>query len=252
MNLMRLFIFLALLVMSVQMFAQQELNTIKNLSSELVNIRQEIETLHSEINFEKDNYRDQLRAYSNQKSDLNLKISRAELNAAELERELKKLAELNQQTSNIEVTNAVNQSINTLIPSIENSIPFKREQRLEALNDIANRLNAGVITPNRAANQLWAFIEDELAMGRSSGLYNDTVEINGQPSLVKTLRLGKVAMFYQSQSGDYGLISQQNNTWSNKMISSATDIAQLDKLFDAYAKNIRNGLYTVPNFLPER
>ncbi|MDX1812947.1 MAG: DUF3450 family protein, partial [Gammaproteobacteria bacterium] len=181
-------------------FAETELDSLKNISSELVKIRQQIETLHNEIGFEKDSYKDKMRSYASEKSDLNVRISRAELNIKELQRELKKLTDVNKEKNRDfrKIAPILKVAIDQLRASVKNSLPFKLNQRLQALADIEQRLDANIISPNKAANQLWAFVEDELMLGKSSGIYNETMSVNGQDTLVKVLRIGKVAMFYKT------------------------------------------------------
>ena len=74
-----------------------DIESLKNISKELVDIRHQIENLHNKINDEKELYKDQFRSYSNQKSDLDVKISRADLNIKDLERELARLTEINKE-----------------------------------------------------------------------------------------------------------------------------------------------------------
>jgi len=239
-------------LISTQVAAQSELESLRNLSEELVTIRQQIETLHSEIGFEKEAYRDRLRSLSNQKSDLEVKLSRADLNIKDLQRELSKLTEINRQKneSHTKITPVLEQAISSLRSDIEVSLPFKRVERLQALDDIEHRLKTGLISPNKAANQLWAFVEDELVLGRSSGIYNDTLELEGQMKLVKVLRVGKIALFYRTQDESYGVLRRQGERWQQQAIQDELQVAQLDHLFDSFTKNIRTGLFTVPNFLP--
>lgn len=233
-------------------FAQSDVSSIKSISEELVRVRQQIELLHNQINFEKESQRDRIRSYSNQKSDLDVKISRSELNIKDLQRELKKLTELNAQKFEAaeDVKPILNSAINSIRASVERSLPFKLDQRLQALHDIEHKLNTQIISPNKAANQLWAFIEDELILGRSSGLYNDTIEIDGKKSLVKVLRIGTIAMFFKNSEDHYGVLRKQNGQWSKQTLSDEVQIAQIEKLFDSFNKNIRNGIFTIPNFLP--
>lgn len=232
--------------------AENELQSLKNISQELVEIRQQIESLHTEISFEKDSYKDQMRSYSNQKSDLDVRISRADLNVKDLERELKKLAEMNKQKSQglEDISPVLKSAIAQLRDSVATSLPFKLEQRLAALDEIEHRLDTGIITPNKAANQLWAFVEDELMLGKSSGLYNDTLNVEGQETLVKVLRIGKIAMFYKTQDEQFGIVQKHGAKWQQQTLVEQDNIAQLEQLFDSFSKNIRNGQFQTPNFLP--
>ena len=242
-----------LAVLASQALAEKELRSLENLSEELVKIRQDISQLHDQISFEKSRYNDQVRAFANQKSDLEVKNSRAELNIKELERELDKLREENQQKRAAfdEVSPVLETAIASLRESVEQSLPFKLQDRLDALHDIEHRLKTSLISPNKAANQLWAFVEDELILGRSSGLYNESIEINGESTLVKVLRVGKLAMFYKTPDNQYGLLRKVNNDWQQFALDSKEATNHLDHLFDSFSKNIRNGLFTVPNYLPQ-
>ena len=239
-------------LVSANSSAETALQSLENISQELVKIRQQIEFLHNDISFKKDSYKEKMRSYASQKSDLNVRISRAELNVKDLQRELKKLTDINKEKNRDQqkVTPILKVAIEQLGTSLSNSLPFKLNQRIQALKDIEQRLDSNIISPNKAANQLWAFVEDELMLGKSSGIYNDTLTVDGREKLVKVLRIGKIAMFYKTQDGQYGVTKREEGIWQQKIISESEDIAQLEYLFDSFAKNIRNGQFELPNFLP--
>jgi hypothetical protein len=249
---MKLFYTTLLMIVCTNSSANSEIQSLENISQELVEIRHQIANLHDEINLKKDSFRDQIRSYSNQKSDLEVKISRADLNIKDIQRELKKLKESNQQAYKgyDEVKPVVKKSIVNLRQSVQSSLPFKLEERLQALKDIEYRLETNVISPNKAANQLWAFVEDELMLGRSNGIHNETVNISGEKRLVKVLRLGKIAMVVKASDEEYRIMRREKEEWIQEPVSSSKHIRQLDNLFDAFNKNIRNGLFTIPNILP--
>ena len=229
-----------------------EIKTLENISQELVKVRQQIETLHTSINFEKEKYKDQLRSYSSQKSDLDVRISRAELNLKDLQRELQKLSKQNSEKNQAQanISPVLKQSIKALQSNISSSLPFKIKERLKAINDIEYRLDSNIISPNKAANQLWAFVEDELMIGKSNGIYNDTVSIQGREKLVKVLRIGKIAMFYKTSDGEFGVTKLEKGKWQQTMLDDSSSISQLENLFDSFNKNIRNSQFVMPNFLP--
>lgn len=246
------FLGLVLLLIATSGVAETELKSLKNISQELVEIRQHIESLHSEISYEKDAFKDQIRSYSNQKSDLDVRISRADLNIKDLQRELLKLTAISNRKNQLHesVSPVLKESIMRLRSSVEVSLPFKLKERLAALSEIEHRLDAQIISPNKAANQLWAFVEDELMLGKSSGIYNDTISIEGQDKLVKVLRIGKIAMFYKTHEGEFGVMKKIAEQWQQEMLDDKNSVAQLDQLFDSFSKNIRNGQFYTPNFLP--
>lgn len=249
----RLFL-LALLTLASTVHAESELTSVENLSKELVVLREQIDSLNSQISDEKLASKERMRSFVNQKADLEVRISRTDLNVKDLQRELEHLQERKRaQSRGSEVLLPMLQkSFAALRQSIEQSLPFKRQARLDALSEIEQRLNNKIITPNKAANQLWAFVEDELMLGRSSGIYTDTLEISGQPRLVKVLRIGKVALFYQGGEQEYGVIRRNGSEWQQDVITASETVAQLDYLFDSFAKNIHSGQFTIPNIVPKR
>ncbi|MEA3513631.1 MAG: DUF3450 family protein [Campylobacterota bacterium] len=240
------------LVVSAMIVNADEVKNIKSISSELVKVREDIESLHSKISFEKLSYRDNLRAYSNQKSDLDTKISRSELRIKELQRDLDKITQENKEKSSSQkkLTPILKNSIKDIRETVKNSLPFKLENRLQSLKDIEHRLDTNIITPNKAVNQLWAFVEDEMMLGKSSGIYNDTIEINGNKQLVKVLKIGKIALFFKTTDEKYGMISKQNGKWEQQSINKEEDIANLAHLYDSFSKQIRTGKFTIKNILP--
>jgi len=248
----KILVVLILLFSSNAVVAESELRSLKNISQELVKIRQLIENLHSEISYEKEMYRDQMRSYANQKSDLEVRISRADLNIKDLERELHKLTDISRKKSQAQqdITPVLKLAIQNLRSSVSASLPFKLTQRLAALDEIEQRLDTHIVTPNKAANQLWAYVQDELMLGKSSGIYNDSLNIDGEEKLVKVLRIGKIAMFFKTHDGHYGVTKKTKGEWQQQMLTAAENITQLGQLFDSFNKNIRNGQFATPNFLP--
>jgi hypothetical protein len=240
------------LIVQVTAQADDDLQSLKNISKDLVDIRQQIERLHDEISYEKEAYKDKMRSYSNQKADLDVKISRSELNIKDLKRELEKVAAKNKEKNRSQnvIAPVLKKSIASLRSTVSQSLPFKLEQRLEALDNIEHRMDAGIISSNKAANQLWAFVEDELMLGRSNGLYNDTIKIDKQDKLAKVLRIGKIALFYKTRDGQFGVFKRNGEQWERRSINDGESITQLEQLFDSFAKNIRDGQFTTPNFLP--
>lgn len=236
--------------------AGSDVASIDNIARELSAIRQEIGELHDQINTEKQSFSDQMRSLANQKTDLDIKISRQQLNLQDLERELATLKKSRRQqtTPDAEVVPMVRGEISALRQQLSSSVPFRLQDRLDVLDDIETRLNTQAISSNKAINQLWAFVEDEMTLGRSSGIHSETLDVNGAPTLARVLRLGKIAMFYTLEEGKYGLVRQElvSGSWQHEEITAGDDVALLDSLFDAYAKNIRTGLFVVPNPLPRK
>lgn len=236
--------------------AAEDQTSIENITRELSTLRQEIGQLHDEINHEKQVFNDQMRSLANQRSDLEVRISRQQLNLQDLERELASMREARaeQNLPDEQLTPMILDTIRDLRRIVSESLPFRLQDRLAVIDGIESKLRTQAITANKATNQLWAFVEDELAMGKTSGIHNETLEIAGTPQLARVLRLGKLAMFYTLPDGGYGLVRKDAGSagWQHQSVTGKDDIALVNQLFDAYAKNIRTGLFVVPNPLPRK
>jgi hypothetical protein len=232
--------------------AEPAVMTVENIARELGSVRQEIAALHDEINSEQQVFSDQLRSLVNQKNDLEIKISRNDLNIQDLQRELAVLREKQQQQSapSAALIPELKSAIVALHEVVAGSLPFRLQDRLDVLAGIEHRLQTQAISPNKALNQVWAFVEDELTLGRSSGIYSETLDLSGSPTLARVLRIGKVALFYSTESGNYGLIRFNEGRWQRQPLQQQQQIAMVEDLFESYAKNIRTGLFTIPNYLP--
>jgi hypothetical protein len=58
-------------------------------------------------------------------------------------------------------------------------------------------------------------------------------------------------MFYRTQDNQYGLLQRVSGKWQQQSLDGEEAGSQLDYLFDSFNKNIRNGLFKVPNYLPQ-
>jgi hypothetical protein len=67
---------------------------------------------------------------------------------------------------------------------------------------------------------------------------------------VKVLRIGKIAMFYKMHDGQFGVLQRNGEQWQQQTLEDSESITQLEQLFGSFIKNIRNGEFSLPNFLP--
>lgn len=222
---------------------------ISELAKELASLRGEVEVLSGELSEGKTELQDQLRTYARQKSELTLELDREQIRLQKL-----RLAVAQKQKE----VEAQNQRFKSLLPIfqetasalrgyIENSLPFRQEERLAELKKLEDGLEGGLMPPPKALVRLWGMVEDELRMTRESGMYRQTVSLNGDEQLADVVRLGMVMMFFKNAQGEVGHAYRSGESWAYTTFKDTNEIAMVESLFDRFKKQVRVGLFELPN-----
>lgn len=237
---------------SVTSAAHADEDTLTKFARVLTELRTEVEELSSEVEAAKENQRAQLRSLSAQKTDLELQIQREERRAEQLKAQQKREIEDVSKASEAseELKPVVKNSVEKLRAQINNGLPFKRVERLAALQKIESQFNQGLLPPEKAVARLWAFVEDEMRLTRENGLYRQSIEVDGQEELAEIARVGMVSMYFRTNDGRVGTSTKNGDEWSYSVIRDEEGQAQIDALFDAFKKQIRVGYFQLPNALP--
>jgi hypothetical protein len=223
--------------------------SLNNLAQELVRLRGEVESLNSELNSLTEQHRAEMNALAAQKGDLEATARREDLRIRQLEQDL---ADNRERASEaglagealIPVAEAV---IADLEATIQASLPYRLDERLDALAEIRSQLETGAQAPPRIINRLWSFYEDELRLTRENGLHTQVIPLGGQRVLSDVVKLGTVAMYFQTRDGRSGQVVRQGDSWRFQELTSAEAIDQIATLFDSMQKQIRSGYFELPN-----
>ncbi len=225
---------------------------VEDLAHRLIDARAQVEELQSELDIEREEHKGRMAYLSAQITELEANQEREELRILQLEQDLDKLR------TDAEAAGVDSESLQPIVLEIaaelrsvvEQSIPFKQQERLGELEEVITQLEAGVNTPQRAINRLWAFVEDELRISRENAIYSQTIQLNGQPVLADVAKLGSVALYFRTRDDRYGLARPSTNQWSWEIAESTSEQEQIASLFDALRKQIRQGYFELPNALP--
>ncbi|MEL6345332.1 MAG: DUF3450 family protein [Myxococcota bacterium] len=223
--------------------------SIEQQAEQLAQLRAEVEALSSELELEKEDLRGRLRALESQKVDLEVQIRREEMRLERLLAEEEKQKLLLEESAGIDdLTPVVRKGIETFRATVESGLPFKRDERLKALEDLENQLTEGSMSPEKAASRLWAFSQDERRLTRENALDRQVIPLNGEDILVDVARLGMIAMYFKTPDETYGMAlpSSDGNGWTWTMLTNSGDSAQAEALFDALERGIRVGWFTLP------
>lgn len=215
----------------------------------LAALRSEVEVLNDAVQADKDELRGELRALEAQKVDLEVQLRRQELR---LERLLDEEASLRAKIreggdGGSELTEAVQRGLADLRSLVEAGLPFKREERRSALDDLERQLDESALPVEQVAARLWAFAEDERRLRRENVLDRQLAVIDGEETLVDVARLGMIAMYWRSPDGRIGQVRRTGDAWEWSVLRDPGDRRQVDSLFAALERGIRTGWFPLPD-----
>ena len=94
--------------------------------------------------------------------------------------------------------------------SIELDLPFHLAERKERIAFAKAAIDNPTVSPAEGLRQVLEAYNVEAEYGRKIDTYKDTIEINGNPREVNILRVGRLALLYQTSDAD------ETGAWDNK------------------------------------
>lgn len=225
-------------------------NSLENLAKALAKIRGEVETLQTQLDIEKDKHGSRMSSLTSQLADLSVEERRQKLSIEKLQHSIEKMTESTQQAeqSGETLKPVLIEILNEYRRHIQTSLPFKMEDRIKAVNDLENNIVNQLVDPNKAVNQVWSLIEDEIRLSKENGIYQQTISLEGEKVLVDIAKLGTVFLFFQTRDNRVGMAKRSADyDWKFETVASTNDIERITKLFDSLKKQIRQGYFELPN-----
>jgi len=230
-------------------------NNLDQLSEKLIQLRGEVEQLNNEIHFMKQEHKQEMSFLWTQKTEAKSEQQRKHKSLTKLQKNLEqKVAENKTRGLSSEALQPeFMSSITDVQTYLETAIPFKKAERIVALLEIQEQVSKGLISVQRGFNKLWAFIEDEIRLTKETGIFQQTIQISNVPhkQLVEVARVGMMKMYFKTASEQFGLLTKNNNSWSFDLVTDPEQKKQIDTLFSSLQKQVRTGLFTLPNQILE-
>jgi F0F1-type ATP synthase membrane subunit b/b' len=225
--------------------------SITNLATRVASLRGEVDSLAAELETRKEEQRAQLRSLAEQRADLELQLRREELRGEQLqaarERQREEIGDKLDLDEDLRPILA--RALDDLEQTIRVGLPFRTGDRLADLEKLRNQVQSGLVRPQDATYRLWQMFEDELRLRRESGLYRQTILLDGRESLVDVARIGMVALYFCTSDERFGRAVRAENGWTFELLTDSESRRQLRELFDAFKKQIRVGAFELPNGL---
>lgn len=222
-----------------------------DLAQQLARLRGEVEQLSTELGRKDNDGRDQLRSLSRQKADLKLELQKEQVRLQKVQLTISQKRQVIQaEKEGAELVRPVFQAaLEDLRAWVRRSLPFRTGERLAELDKIDDQLKAGLLTPPRALSRLWTFVEDEFRLTRESGLYRQSVRVDGDEVLAEVIRVGMVMLFFKTGDGTTGFAVQEGTAWDYRRLETPEDRRLVLDLFESFKRQIRVGYFELPNAL---
>lgn len=222
---------------------------VDTLAEELVKLRSQVEELNTELEAKKSQYKSRMAVLANQRAELDASLKRESLAIKQqlqsIEKNKQLIKELGTDSKDLKPT--LFDAIATTRQYVKSTLPFKRSERLNELEKIREQLSTDVIDAEKAANRLWAFVEDEIRLTKENGIYRQTITIKDNEILADVAKLGMIFMYFQTPDEQYGYVKHDNGDYRYQMITDNAQKKQVATLFDSLRKQIRQGFFELPN-----
>jgi len=214
-------------------------------------LRTDVEALYTKIDENKESYKAEMKSLTLQIADSEAQINRADTSIKLADQELQKIQDKIEKTSagNVELKPMLSDAFTLLERSIREGFPFKVPERLAALEKIKSDLMEKTITDERALALLWTSYEDNIRLTSEIGLFKQRIEIDGQNVLAQVAKIGSAMLFFETPDDRIGYVTRDGAGYAYKVVSDKANRESILALFDALAKQIRTGYFTVPNAL---
>ncbi len=236
-------------IVPVITYAQTSDEALSNLAERIAEKRSQVESLSAELELAKTEYNEQLRSLATQQADVEAQIKREELRLDQIEQDLEEYkARIEQTRSALEdIEPMIARILVELETYIQNALPFKVPERLEEVETLKRLLDEGSLETGKLLARIWNMVEAEFRMTAESGLYKQSIEIDGSSQLAEVARLGMVFMYIRTLDERYGYVVPAGNGWEYKVTEDREEQQQIAELFDSLRKNLREGFFDIPN-----
>ncbi|MBN1653172.1 MAG: DUF3450 family protein [Deltaproteobacteria bacterium] len=240
---------IALIVTIVLCFTVSTTASPVEYGKQLTNLRTAVDELESRLERIRSETQAERVSLLTQKGDLEIMLSKERVRQKTLRRlRAKQLAEQRKSDSwSAQLMQPALDAAERLRVLIRTSLPLKRKQRLDAVDEIVDDLKGPMPDPEVALSRLWQLLEDELKLTAESGLQRQVVEVRGKRLLVEVVHLGMGVLYFKTEDDKYGwAVSNEDGQHTFEILSDERRVEAVERLFEALRKQIRKGYFQLP------
>jgi len=222
---------------------------VDELVDRIVELRGDVDDLDAKLESLKQQQKSEMSALKRKEGQLKSKKENQQLRIDKLE---EKLAETRKQIDKAGVaTQQLEPMLRDAIAAardyVQTSLPFKRDERLAAIDKIERQFENGALEAPRVANRLWSFYADEIRLTGETGMFRQPIQVGGEERLADVVRLGMMMLYFRTDDERYGYAVRNGDGWQFRYAEGSQARERIARLFDAQRKQIRTGFFRLPN-----
>lgn len=163
-----------------------------------------------------------------------LKVYNAKLDI-QIENQIEELSNIEDQTQKVTVTQRriqplAERMLDALEDFVRLDLPFHTEERYQRVRQIRSNLDRANLSPAEKFRQVLEAYKIETEYGRKVEAYTDSIQIDGLDREVDILRVGRIALMYQTTD------AKQTGVWDNELKQ------WVELPASEYRASVRNGI----------
>ena len=223
-------------------------NSYEKLAENLASLREEVEGINSQVKNSKEAYKADLKTLVIKKAELEASLQSLDV---EIQQAQQKSNQLKGKIQNAygkswELTPLLKEFSEKLYEYIKASIPYKKQKRLQAIEQIRDKVDKKEESPLLSLQSLWQSLDDEVRLSKEIALTKQVIEIDSKTYHSEVLHLGTTMMFFRIDHTKVGRAEKDNGKWKYKLVFDKSSKAEITELFEGIKKQIRTGLYKIP------
>jgi hypothetical protein len=237
------------ILVPVVLFAQTGQEALANLAQQIAEKRSRVEELSSQVDGEKSRFNEELRSLETQIADVEVQISREERRLAQIEQDIEETRQDMQrsQTSIEDIEPMVVGILANMKTYIREGLPFQVPERVAEVDTLERLLSEGNLETQTVLTRVWNMVEGEYRLASESGIYRQTIEVEGEEQLAEVARLGTVLLYFKTFDNRFGYAVPDGAGWRYEVAANREERQKIQTLFDSLRRNLREGFFDVPN-----
>jgi TolA-binding protein len=221
---------------------------IAGLAERLSSLRADVEDLSATLARKNSDIRDQLRSLSRQKTELELELKKEQTRVQKVQLSInqRRAKVTEEQGHDAELEPLFGKTASEVRAYVQGTLPFRIEERLAEIAKIEDQHKQGLLSTSKALSRLWTFVEDEFRLTRESGVYKQTITVDGHEHLAEVVRLGMVMLYFKTGDTTVGQAVRDTDAWKFEVIDDLDKKKHVEQLFDSFHKQLRVGYVTLP------
>lgn len=239
-------------LISPMIHAAPEDENLRQMSERLLTLRSEVETLTLESTADNKRRQAEVETLVQRKSELQMQLLKEEMRTAQIREKLSlESGRATQQSpSSTKDRESLQAAFNGIEKWIQQSLPFRREERMGALTNLRKRLeNENAVEP--IISQTWSLIDKEIKLTQENAFEIADLEFEDGRHKSEAMRVGMHQLYFKRADGKVGRFDRVEGQWKPIYLEDAALRQSIERLSQRLQKQKGHGYFELPGLQVE-